>query len=96
MYVSTEGEIAEAYIVAEEVIRIKIQQPTISKVIVGLLSAYYVWHIEYPTCYINILKYIDYDILNSSLKGCSTVVAKFIRERDNILEASNSVNKSLT
>lgn len=92
MYTSIEGKIAAAYIVANETIKVKIPQPTVSKVIVGLLSAYYVWYVEYPTCYASVLKYIDYEILTTPLKG-STVVAKFIRERDNTLKATNSVNK---
>lgn len=91
IYMSIEGEIAAAYIVAEEVIRIKIPDPTVSKVIVSLLSAYYVWHMEYPTCYANILKYVyrsrDFD---TSLKNCSTVVSKFIREYNNILKTDGN------
>lgn len=42
MYTSIEGEMAAAYIVADETIKVKIPQSTVSKVIVGLLSAYYV------------------------------------------------------
>jgi len=34
MYTSTEGEIAATYIVADETVRIKIAQPTVSRVIV--------------------------------------------------------------
>jgi len=96
IYTSTEGKIAAAYIVADEIVRVKIPQPTVSRVIVGLLSAYYVWYMEYPTCYANVLKYLDYEILTTPLKGCSTVVAKFIRDRDNTLEVnSTNDNKSL-
>jgi len=95
MYISTEGEIAAAYDVADEMVRVKIPQPTISRIIVGLLSVYYVWYMEYPTCYANVLKYLDYEILTTLLKG-STVVAIFIRERDNTLEVNSSNdNKSL-
>jgi len=90
MYTSTEGEIAAGYIVADETVRVKIPHPTVSRVIVGLLSTYYVWHMEYPTCYANVFKYLDYEILTTPLKG-STVVAKFIRERDNTLKV-NSTN----
>ncbi|KYN21890.1 hypothetical protein ALC57_05732 [Trachymyrmex cornetzi] len=45
MYTSIEGEIATAYIVADETIKVKVPQPTVLRVIVYLLSAYYVWHI---------------------------------------------------
>jgi len=89
IYASIEGEIAVAYIVADETI--KIPQPTVSKVVVGLLSAYYVWYIEFPACYANVLQYVDHEILSTSLKG-STVVAKFIRELDNTIEVKNSTN----
>lgn len=63
IYTSIEGEIAAAYIVADETIRVTIPQPTVSKVIIGLLCAYYVWHLEYPTCYTNVLEYIDNELL---------------------------------
>lgn len=46
---SIEGEIATAYIVADETIKVKIPQPTVSRVIVCLLSTYYVWHIYFGT-----------------------------------------------
>jgi len=89
IYISDEGEIASAYIVADETIKIKIPQPTVSKVIAGLLSGYYVWYVEYPLSYSNVLEYIDHEVLSTSLKSRSTVVKKFIRERDNALKASN-------
>jgi len=42
IYTSTEGEIAAACIVEDETVKVKIPQPTITRVIVDLLSAYYV------------------------------------------------------
>lgn len=92
IYTSVEGEIAAAYIVADEAIKIRIPQPTVSKVIIGLLCAYYVWHLEYPTYYANVLEYIDHEILNTSFKSRSTAVAIFIRKRDNVLKELNSAN----
>lgn len=83
IYMSDEGEIASAYIVADE-IKVKIPQPTVCNVIAGLLSVYYVWHVEYPISYSNILEYIEHEILTTSLKSRSTVVMKFIRDCDNL------------
>jgi len=52
---------------------------------------------EYPTCYANVHKYLDYEILTTPLKGCSAVIAKFIHERYNTLEVnSTNDNKSLS
>lgn len=92
IYTAIEGEIAAAYIVADEKIRIIIPQPTVAKVIICLLSAYYVWHLEYPAYYTNVLEYID---LNSSLKSQSTTVAIFKRKRDNILEELNCADSTI-
>lgn len=89
IYTSVEDDIAAAYIVADEAVRVIIPQPTVCKVTIGLLCAYYVWHLEYPSYYANILEYIDNEILTTSFKQQSIVVAKFIREHDNALKALN-------
>ncbi|XP_025997041.1 uncharacterized protein LOC105204165 isoform X2 [Solenopsis invicta] len=79
----TNEEIASAYIVADE-IKVKIPQPTVHKVIAGLLSGYYVWHMECPKSYANILEYMEHEILSTSLKSRSTVLMKFVRDCDNL------------
>lgn len=92
IYTSIEGDIATAYIVADEIIKILIPQPTASKIIIGLICTYYVWHSEYPPYYTNILHYFEHEILNIHLKSRSTTVAKFIRKcNDALNSAENSI-----
>lgn len=94
IYTNDDDTIATAYIVADEAIKVKIPQPTMAKVIAGLLSSYYIWHRDFPPGYLNILQFIDYSILGSDLKiNCSPTTIKFIRKLCHTLDTNNVSEK---
>lgn len=76
------GSIAQAFIVAGSV-NVQIDEPTVSKVLKGLLACYYVWDVEYPAAYTTCLSYIDQEILKSQQNKAAVV--KFTRDVDNAI-----------
>lgn len=83
----TDGQdIMTAYLVADAEIKIQIPQPTMEKIIAGLFASYYVWNRKFPAAYVNVLNFINYELLKSPLSTTSTTIKKFIRSRDDILK----------
>ncbi|XP_057339760.1 uncharacterized protein LOC130677144 [Microplitis mediator] len=74
------NKINSAFIVADNNIIVTIESPKTSKVVACLLAAYYVWDTKFPKPYLNVLQYIDNQVLGTSIKN--NVVYKFIRMRD--------------
>lgn len=77
LYVAKQG-VASAFIVADTNVRVKIPKPTVAKSIVCLLAAYYVWDTTYPIAYANIMKFIDFMVLGTTVKN--QTVEKFIQK----------------
>jgi len=76
-----EEDIRVANIVADQDVNVKIDNPSIEKVITCLLAAYYVWHIVFPKPYRNILEYLDYEMIETPVQK-NQVVLKFIRQKN--------------
>lgn len=75
---TVEGVIASGYIVADSSIKIKIEEPTVTKVVACLIAVYYIWHINYPTAYKNTLEYFDFKLFNIKIEK-KTSLEKFDR-----------------
>lgn len=84
-----EDTIRQAFIVADEDVKLEIPEPTTAKILVGLVSAYYAWHRNYPTAYANLLDFLAYRIFGARLKN-DTTVAKFLRKLNNFYASSSS------
>ncbi|XP_034944007.1 uncharacterized protein [Chelonus insularis] len=79
---TNEDDIETAYIVADPEINMKIEKPSIKKIIMVLLAAYYVWDVTYPKPYRNILEYLDHEVIGTPIDRKNVVLLKFIRQRD--------------
>lgn len=75
---TTETIIAVAYVVAEEHIQMKIENPTIQTTVMCLLATYFAWDTAYPPAYINTLQFLESEIIRHVPKLKPTV-EKFIR-----------------
>lgn len=89
VYMSDE-KIASAFISGDETL-IKILDPTADKVVIGLLAAYYVWHIGYPRAYSNILQYMDHEILAANIEK-NQPLQKFYRKKEYTMNIINKNN----
>lgn len=74
-------EVAASFIVAQEEIKVKVTNPTVSKCVACLLAVYYVWNSEYPKSYLNTMRYIDHAVLGTVPDN--RCVEKFIRDKRN-------------
>ena len=79
----SEDAITTAYIVADEKLRIPIPEPTVERVIGGLLCAYYCWHRTFPAAYAGILEFMAYRVFGLVMKKNSGA-AKLVRKLENI------------
>lgn len=87
MYHKT-GSIAQAYVVAGPA-TVEIEEPTVCKVLKGLMASYYVWNVEYPGAYSTCLSYLDQEILNTP-QG-KTAVVRFTRDVEYATSQSHPV-----
>lgn len=87
LYIDNE-KLAQAFIVADEKIRVSIPDPTEPKAIAGLLASYYAWHRAFPPGYANALEFLAFKILQAPFKNNSTA-AKFKRKLDNFHSQRN-------
>lgn len=78
---SDNKEISAAFIVADINVRVQVSSPTVPKVVATLLAAYYVWETVFPKQYLNMLEYIDSEVLGTMIKK-NQVLLKFIRKRE--------------
>ncbi|KAH0540011.1 hypothetical protein KQX54_011141 [Cotesia glomerata] len=78
---SDNKEISAAFIVADTNVRVQVSNPTVPKVVATLLAAYYVWDTVFPKQYLNMLEYIDSEVLGTIIKK-NQVLLKFIRKRE--------------
>lgn len=71
------GSIAQAFIVAGS-LTVDIPDPTVFRVLRGLIACYYVWNVEYPAAYTTCLSYLDQEILKTQQNKAAVV--KFSRD----------------
>jgi len=66
MFFSDEGNIASAFILADQTVRVKIDPYDFLKTFATLIGAYHAWNVGYPRGYKNILEIVDEYVFSMS------------------------------
>ncbi|KAK0071149.1 hypothetical protein PV325_013445, partial [Microctonus aethiopoides] len=81
IFQNSSGEIVGALLIADQN-SMKIENPSMEKIVASLLAAYYVFHTHFPKPYRNILEYFDHKIIGADVKK-NQVLQKFLRATKN-------------
>ncbi|KAK0071641.1 hypothetical protein PV326_001015 [Microctonus aethiopoides] len=66
IFQNSSGEIVGALLMVDQN-SMKIENPSMEKIVATLLAAYYVFHIQFPKPYRNILEYFDHKIIGADV-----------------------------
>lgn len=88
-------KISTAYLVADEGVRIKIENPSVDKTLMCLLASYFTWDVAYPLAYVNAMEYLESEIVRPVAK-IKPSVQKFIRDTELKMNALAKHNASIS
>jgi len=77
IFLQEEEKLVSAFICADNVIQMKIDNPTASKCTLCLLGSYYVWDSHYPAKYKTVLEFFDYKLWNKTIYN-NQKLSKFV------------------